>query len=257
MLTAAQNNELCQLTESALDSAQRVWEQVGSQLVKAAANESVCFSNRALAVDTHIPGHPIIEPDQPKVDQFIAIVADMRDSTSHLLQAISKDRAKVSQLQRVFYETAALLPNLAKSISFENGRVTEYLGDGVLGLFRVEITDPGKTVYAAHRAASKCLDAVNDVVNPSLERRYSLPPLKIGIGMAYSKAVVTVVGLPDFMQPIAFGECVFRASKLSAGNQEILVDKALKFLWPVSDRPTIRFTPRKVKDIDGFLVQNI
>jgi len=54
------------------------------------------------------------------------------------MRAVSSKTSKVSQLQRIFYETSALLPAMAKLIFFENGSVTEYLGDGVLGLFTRE-----------------------------------------------------------------------------------------------------------------------
>lgn len=43
------------------------------------------------------------------------------------------------------------------------------------------------------------------------------PPLKIGIGLAMSKAIVSLTGLSDNHHPKAFGECVFRAIKRSVG----------------------------------------
>lgn len=254
MLTNDQKTELSRLANESLDSAERTWNQVGDQLVLFANSRAF---NRKLAesIDTQIPGYPTVELGNPKVDDFIAIVADMRGSTSHLLCAISEKTARVSQLQRVFYETAALLPSLAKAINYEKGNVTEYLGDGVLALFCLDKEDRSKTVYAANRAASKCLDAVRDIVNPSLRERYSLPDLQIGIGMAYSKAVVTLVGLSEFMQPKVFGECVFRATKLSSGANEVMIDEALKCIWPTADDGLLRFIPRNARGVDGYLVQ--
>lgn len=252
MLPNKQKIELIQVVRESLDEAENIWNKVGDALVMANSRLS---TYKAESVNTQIPGYPIIEQGQPKVDDFIAIVADMRDSTTHLLQAISQKTASVNQLQRVFYETSALLPSLAKAIGYENGKITEYLGDGILGLFCVNKEDKSETIYAANRAASKCLETVSDVVNPLIAERYSLPPLQIGVGLAYSKAVVTLVGLPNFMQPKVFGECVFRASKLSSGSNEVIIDKVLRDMWPTSKNGTLRFIPKKKRNVDGFLIQ--
>lgn len=255
MLTNTEKTEVQAVAVSSLDTAEEIWNQVGDQLVLA-ANSRAFMRKLAESIDTQIPGYPTIELGKPKVDDFIAIVADMRGSTAHLLQAISQKTARVTQLQRVFYETAALLPSLAKAIAYEKGSVTEYLGDGVLGLFCMDSEDRSKTIYAANRAASKCLDTVKSVVNPLIQQRYSLPALRIGVGLAYSKAVVTLVGLPDFMQPKVFGECVFRATKLASGTDEVMVDEALKCMWPKAKDGVLSFFPKKARGgVDGYVVQ--
>ena len=144
-------------------------------------------------------------------------------------------------MQRVFYETSALLPAIAKTVADHYGKVTEYLGDGVLALFRVDKEDKKVTIMQSYNAASKCMDVAQNVVNIALERRYSLPPLRIGIGMAMSQAVITLVGLKEYVQPKVFGECVFRASKLSSGVNQIHVDNFLYNSWPSSKSGTLGF----------------
>lgn len=255
MLNSAQRAEIQSIASSSLDAAEDIWHQVGDRL-KLAARSRAYIEKLAESVESQIPGYPIVEIGEPKVDNFIAIVADMRQCTKHLLCAISIKRANVSLLQRVFYETSALLPSLAKAISYENGNVTEYLGDGILGLFSVDDKDQSKAIYAANRAASNCIDAVQTIVNPMIESRYALPALHIGIGMAYSKAVVTLVGLSDYMQPKVFGECVFRATKLACGVDEVMIDTKLKFMWPKSKDGPLWFLPRKGRgDVDGYVIQ--
>ncbi len=254
MFTKPQQNELNAIVTGSLNQAEQIWNQVGDQLVITASARTV-IANLSESVETQIPGYPTVEHGKPKVDDFIAIVADMRGSTEHLLCAISQKTAHVSQLQRVFYETSALLPCLAKVISYEEGNVTEYLGDGILGLFCLDKETQRKTIYAANRAANKCLEAVKSFVNPMLNSRYSLPELKIGVGMAYSKAVVTLVGLPNFMQPKVFGECVFRATKLSSGANLVMIDEALKSIWPTAEDGILQFLPRKVNGVDGYIIQ--
>ncbi|QSV45295.1 hypothetical protein [Geobacter benzoatilyticus] len=248
MLSAEKKVILNELVCDCLDEAESIWEEVGPKVLKkamAAMYESAEVSQ--------IPGHPIVESGKPKVDTFIAMAVDMRDSTNHLMCAISSKNAKISQLQRIFYETSALLPAMAKLIMFEDGSVTEYLGDGVLGLFRVSEKNTD-AIYSANKASRNCLYAVSDIINPILYERYCLPPLAIGIGLAISKAVVTLVGTDDYKQPKAFGECVFRATKLSGGNNEIITDEALKNAWPSSKTGTLKFLKRNIKNIDGYLL---
>jgi class 3 adenylate cyclase len=260
MLNDAQKTELTKLAKDCLNAAESIWGRVGhefitvenarAELMKTAKEAAMALE----AVETQIPGYPFVEPAEPQVDDFIALVADMRGSTSHLLHAISTKTSRVSQLQRVFYETSALLPSLAKSISYEEGKVTEYLGDGVLGLFKASENLRPEVIYAAHGAAKKCFATVSEVVNPILAERYSLPPLDLGIGMAFSKTVVSVIGLPDHLEAKVFGHCVYYATKLSGGINEIHIDEALKCLWPTTKDGILSFRPKKMKGVDGYLV---
>jgi class 3 adenylate cyclase len=240
-MTDTQTTELKKLSEDALDEAESVWNKVGDKLMimakhAAFANESI--QNRA--VDSQIPGYPVVEDGVPVVDEFVSMVADIRDSTGHLMQAISAKTTKVSQLQRVYYETSAFLPCVAQIVAWNQGAVTEYLGDGLLALFRAK-PSRDEAIYAAHRTAKAALEAVTSVVNPLLKERYNLPALDMGIGMALSKAVVTVVGLKDFKQPKAFGQCVFHATKVASGWNKIIVDEAMYHAWPTTNDGTLKF----------------
>lgn len=228
------DKEIKAKVELELNKAESVWNQVSQEFFEKARN----FSALNESIPTLIPGFPFIKSGEPKVGQFIALVLDVRSSTKHLTEAISARTAKASQLERVLYEMTAI--NTAGSIIIEDykGGITEFLGDGFLSLFQAE---EKKNVYGAYNAAKKCLRVLDDVVNPVLNERYSLPPLRIGIGMAYSKAIVTVVGTENNLHPKAIGECVYRASKLSGGTNEVYVDDALKFFWPKDDDGTLKF----------------
>lgn len=101
----------------------------------------------------------------------------------------------------------------------------------VLGLFRVDEGNPRGVMYRAYRASENCIGGTRDVVNNALKARYGLPPLNIGIGLSFSKAIVTLVGLDGDKHPKVVGECVYRAAKLSKGINEVYVDDWLyKFL---------------------------
>jgi class 3 adenylate cyclase len=235
---------------SALDKAEEHWRNGGQQLIRKSfvVNDSRA---RAESAPSSIPGHKVVQDEETVIDEFIALVADMRDSSKHLNCAIN---AKVSQLQRIFYETSALLPALAMTIKFEEGSVTEYLGDGVLALFRVDKTDKPKAIYAAYEAANNCVQQTRVLVNKALWDRYDLPSIDLGVGLAHSKAIVTLVGLPGEKHPKAFGECVFRATKLSTGKNEIYIDQFVKGLWPTTKGGLLRFILKSRNDVDGYLI---
>lgn len=241
-------SQLEQLIESSLNIAESIWRKVEPQITENQLRAAI------KSIPSQIPGYPLASRFSPQVDQFIAMMLDMRDSTKHLLNAISAKTTKVNQLERIFYETSALLPSTALAISFEKGSVTEYLGDGVLALFQVQELQPAESIYAAYRAAKSCLGEVRYLVNLAIESRYSLPPLDVGVGLAMSKAIVTVVGTVQFEQPKAIGECVYRATKLSGGKNEIMIDRALYDAWPRTNDGALHFIPKQSGDLNGYVV---
>src|SRR5580704_2483929 len=91
------------MVNDSLDQAECVWNQVKQEVCEAQAKNSVLMANSARAIHSLIPGHKFIEDGKPLVDEFIAMVMDMRGSTHHLNCAIAGTKA--SQLQRIFYET--------------------------------------------------------------------------------------------------------------------------------------------------------
>lgn len=247
-----------EVRQAAIDGLQRAidnWKQVGHLLRKAMILDSI--SNEAYAsTESNIPGHPFIEEGRPEVDEFVALVIDMRKSSDRL-----KSREQFPGLQdgfhRVYYETSALLPALAKTALQKGGHVTEYLGDGVLILFKVNVENRVETVRKAYRAAANCIETCRDIVNNLLFEHFNLPPLHIGAGLSMSQALVTLVGIPGNMQPKAIGQCVWEASKLSDGYNKVHIAKTLREAWPPVKGGTLRFKPLpdSVKhDVKGFSV---
>lgn len=238
------------IIESKLDEAENNFKKVKPLLEKATLNKAITFS--AQRIDTNIPGHPTIEVNKPEVTNFIALVLDIRNSTNHLFQAIS---AKASNLERVLYETTAINTMGLLLVNEFAGSITEFLGDGFLALFKVNDRENPKEVYKAHNCAKKCLRINSEIITSILDERYSLPALKIGIGLAYSPAIVTAIGLGNELHPKAIGECVYRASKISKEIDAIRVDSALEILWPKSDGGKLRFINKETKyGFDSFIV---
>ncbi len=250
MLNSEQRVELTELAGSSLDEAERVWEEVGDVLAIYERMEKLA----AKAIPTLIPGYPFIREGRPKVDDFIAFMVDLRDSSKHLMQRISARTTDVTQLQRIYYETSALLPVCSKVIGYHGGKVTEYLGDGLLALFLASKDKMPSAIYAANRAAFNCIEATSEIINPLVEERYNLPQMSIGVGMALSRAIVTLVGLEEFAQPKVFGECVFYATKFSSGRDEVCIDKRLKGAWPRAADGVLSFSHRRINGHDGYVV---
>ena len=245
MLTSEQISILSSLVNDCLDEAEATWGSVG-ELIRAFASVT-----ESALIPTEIPGYPFIQNGKPKVDDFVCLILDMRDSTNHLMCHISEKTADVSMLKRVYFETSALLPATAKVISYGKGSVTEYLGDGVLALFRV---DDDSVISNSYNTAINCLECLHKVINPILYNRYRLPALSVGVGMARSDAIVTLVGLKQAPQAKVFGECVFRASKLSKGINEVVVDPRLKNSWPTSKGGRLSFIPKSIKGENGYII---
>lgn len=254
MMNENQKIEVRKVINNALNKAERHWNNGGHKLVAARKSMAALDEGIESFEKSNIPGHELVQDEETIIDEFIAFVADMRNSTTHLMCEISKKNADVSGLQRVYYETSALLPALGLAVKFENGSVTEYLGDGVLALFKVDPNDKSEAIYAAHRAAKNSVNDIRFIVNEILRDRYRLPEIDLGVGLALSRTLVTLVGLPGEKHPKAFGECVFRATKLSGAKNEIVSDENLKAAWPSKKGGTLTFLPKKVKGENGYVL---
>lgn len=255
MLTAEQDREVREVVGKSLNRAEKHWREGGHKLVvhKSRGMESLSED----AAPSRIPGHKIVKEGETVISQFVALVADMRGSTDHLLEKDHYDNAKgLPGLQRVFYETSALLPALELVVGYEGGSVTEYLGDGVLALFKVEEGGEGNIALAAYRAGYNAVNSVREIVNSEIGKRYALPSLNIGVGLSTSKAIVSLSGLEGNKHPKAFGECVFKATKLSGSNNKIAVDKNLNISWPSSPSGTLSFNMNYFEDVEGYIASS-
>lgn len=240
--------ELQLVLYNALDNAERIYKNIKDDLI-----ENKLAVLHASAAPSLIPGHPQVDSNKPAVDNFIAFALDMRNSSTHLNCACNN--SEVQMLERVFYETSALLAVCSEIVNV-NGSVTEYLGDGLLGFYRVT-TNKAQSCYDAYNAAKKCIDATQNIINPELRKRYKLDAISIGVGMAYSQAVVTLTGNEAFAKPVAFGKCVFNATKLSKGDNEIIIDDAFKNIYPTGEKACISFRGTSIKGMNGYIMDSI
>jgi len=251
--TNTQRNEVISAITEELNRAEKNWNEVGVQLIKSDSAMDTIMALESLT-PSNIPGHPFVSDGKPKIDEFIALVVDMRNSTDHLNCLIS-NQIITDGFQRVYYETSALLPAVAVATSFENGVVTEYLGDGALVLFKVNTSDRDESVRSASRAAKNCIGEMRALINTELEKRYNLPAMNLGVGISIGKAMVTLVGSPGNRHPKAIGVCVWEASKLSGGNNTIHVPTHMKTSWPSSKGGKISFQRSAIRGQDAYRLQ--
>ena len=231
-----------------LEKSEKAWEMHGDYLTQKSITLECIAADQSQP--SKIPGYSNVN-EVPKADQFIALVVDMRKSSSRL-KTKCKESLLEDGLQRLYYETSALLPAIAETVAFENGAVTEYLGDGALALFRVDKNSAFDTIRAASRAARNCIVDTRNLINSEIDRRYNLPPLQLGVGLSIGNALVTLVGSTENRQPKVFGECVWEATKLSSGVNKIYVSKKLRERWPSSPGGRISFGEiENLRGIDG------
>ncbi|MGU3313038.1 hypothetical protein [Acinetobacter sp. M5A5_2a] len=251
-LNQQEYNQLRQKVMSAcilsLDQAENEWEYTGASKKLIEKSMGMEDSSESLmvfdsAVPSDIPGHELV--DKAQINEFIALVCDIRKSTQRLSTNLAD--AQVNGIQRVFYETSALLPSLEVVIDHFSGAVTEYLGDGILGFFPYLNDDD---LYNSYYASIGCMEMVRTIVNLELKKRYNLPALDIGIGMACGPAMVRKVAKKHVK---AFGRCVWTASKLSGGTNLILIDDGLRAKWPKSQNGAISFRNKQLmKEVEGY-----
>lgn len=252
-LTEKQKIDIENIIKEALDIAEKFWNESGRKLEKEIAlsanamdgiNESI-YSEESVA--SQIPDHGFVSSIKSENDEFLAIVADMRNSTQHAKTQIGD----INPLKRIFLETSALLPAIEKIINIKGGSVTEYLGDGVLGFFKFS----NENIYNSYNAAKIIINEVRVILNEILHTRYNLPidGINIGVGLAKSQVIIYAAGI-ERKYPKAFGACVYDATKLSSGTNIIGVSNELKALWPKSPGGILRFEPHDFRNIKGYKI---
>lgn len=65
--------------------------------------------------------------------------------------------------------------------------------------------------------------------------------IDIGVGVDYGDVIVTKIGIQEFYDVKAYGDCVNKASKYSDECNKVKVSKHVKQLWPKSEGGRIRF----------------
>lgn len=233
-------NDLKEVIIDALDRAENCWSKTGHYFQ---LNEKRNFAKTRNIINdsSSIPGFEKLKWEDFDKGSFIALFADMRDSSLRFTQALSGWHPPE---KRVLYETLGMLAMFDFVIDYYDGMVTEFLGDGCLALYHIPDDSSEKEKQEIFHKAWK---AANGIVGIGLETlnecftEIKLKEAKIGVGVACSRAVVVRVGTSSNQVPKIVGACVYKASKLSYGENEVIVDKSFDVGWPGSSGGTWSF----------------
>ncbi|RMZ60984.1 hypothetical protein D1632_03165 [Chryseobacterium nematophagum] len=224
------NKEMREFINRLFDDAERDWNITREELLQEGCSECLSSSitntnSDSLKVRSNnstIPDFSVIEDGNIYIGDFIAFVADIRESTS-LFKISYNDHHIENGLQKVFYITSTWLQSIAYTVLEKDGRhAVKLLGDGVLVLFKVDSKEISQEILSVYKAAKTCINETMVIFNEVLGERYGVTPLEIGIGISYGKSIIKVI---DKFHTEVTGECVWEASKLSKGRNLIKLSK--------------------------------
>ena len=234
LLSDSEFQEISDAIDDEIQYIQKYWEELNFD-----DNEDIQHLAMMLkeafrpSVPSRIPGHKVVSPMRPQVCSMIALVTDMRNSTEHLLNDYKQFSGPGKRLFRVHVETGALIAATATLVQLRGGDTPEFLGDGCLSFFDYDIQNQSQRVKQAYSCGLAVVDAVRTLVNPKLSL-IGIPNIEIGVGIAASKSIITVVGVQGNYLPKVIGECVYRASKCSRGINAVAMDISAKGIYPKS-----------------------
>lgn len=198
---------------------------------------SVLFE-RADAISDTIPGYQAeyLEFGSYDKDNFAVLFVDMRNSTK---------RAQTIGPEKTFLTMHAYIPALLEVIKFYNGKVVDIMGDGIMVFFGGRKSKVAKVmaVKNAGLCGKDMLRVIDEVVNKILNEDEIPWSINIGVGVDYGNVIVTKIGIQEFYDVKAFGDCVNKASKYSNGCDQVKVSKQVKEIWPSSEGGKMKFIP--------------
>ena len=143
-------------------------------------------------------------------ERLIAVVfVDMRGSTT---------LGEAKMPYDVLFILNQFFSEMTKALVATNGHYSQFTGDGLMALYGLYETDPAIGAADAVRGAREMLSRL-DQLNRQLAR--DLPePLRIGIGIHYSEAIVGAMGPPRSQIITAIGDTVNTCARLESLTKE-------------------------------------
>ncbi|MCG9710323.1 hypothetical protein L1D46_16120 [Pseudoalteromonas sp. Isolate3] len=221
--------------DKALQRAESNWKESGSAfdelMSEGLEHAEVIIKGNAVSRNKSLTDFFPVDFNSSEERDLVCISADLRDSTNRIKTHFNDLGSYKNKFQRAYYITSALLPSLEVVINHYDGFVSEFLGDGVLGFF-----DAKKQKSDAIRNSGMASKYIVQSLSPMLEKRlqeyYKEEIMHIGVGLAMSPTLLSKVGLGSGAEIKAFGPCVYDASKLNFGRNEVFVESSLQAEWP-------------------------
>lgn len=220
-------NIIFELTKHHYDQAKESLENLKHSLV----------FERANAISDAIPGYQAnyLEFGSFAKDNFAVLFVDMRNSTS---------RAHQIGPEKTFLTMHAFIPALLEVIKCYDGKVVDIMGDGIMAFFGGKSSKLPKVIAAqnAGLCGKDMLRVRENVINPILKSDGIARDVDVGVGVAYGDVIVTKIGIQEYFDVKAYGDCVNKASKYSDGYNQVKVSKQVKEMWPSSEGGKISFS---------------
>lgn len=220
-------NQIYQITKEHYDKAKNTLDSLKHSLI----------FERADAISDTIPGYhaEYLEFGSFAKDNFAVLFVDMRNSTN---------RAQQLGPEKTFLTMHAFIPALLEVIKSYDGKVVDIMGDGIMVFFGGKSSALSKVIAAqnAGLCGRDMLRVREKVINPILEGDGINRGVDIGVGVTYGDVIVTKIGIQEFFDVKAYGDCVNKASKYSNGYNQVKVSKQVKEMWPSSEGGKISFS---------------
>jgi adenylate cyclase len=141
-------------------------------------------------------------------------------------------------LNRFFHE-------MTRALAATNGHYSQFTGDGLMALYGLHDADPKRGAADALRGAREMLAGL-DRLNRQLRHEMSRP-LKIGIGIHHSEAIVGAMGPPKSQIVTAIGDAVNTCARLENLTKEF--DVPVIVSRQAAEAAGLDVTGRKLNDV--------
>ncbi len=118
----------------------------------------------------------------------------------------------------VLYLLNQFFSEMTKALAATNGHYSQFTGDGLMALYGLNTTDPAQGAADAVRGAREMLMRVEQL-NARLQADL-VQPLRIGIGIHFSEAIVGAMGPPRSQITTAIGDTVNTCARLESLTKE-------------------------------------
>ena len=118
----------------------------------------------------------------------------------------------------VLYLLNQFFHEMTRALTATNGHYSQFTGDGLMALYGLNENDPARGAADAIRGAREMLSGL-DRLNRQLKNENS-QPLRIGIGIHHSEAIVGTMGPPKSQIITAIGDTVNTCARLESLTKE-------------------------------------
>jgi adenylate cyclase len=141
--------------------------------------------------------------------QVTVVFVDLRGSTTLAEGRLPYD---------VLFILNQFMQEMAKALAATNGHYSQFTGDGLMALYGLNSPDPATGAADALRGAREMLTRLEQL-NRHLKTELA-HPLRIGIGIHFSEAIVGAMGPPRSQIVTAIGDTVNTAARLEGLTKE-------------------------------------